>query len=125
MKFNVDKCHVLHLGRNNKRRPYVMHGKQLETSEMEKDIGVLVSDSLKPGMQCEKAARTAQGVLTQVLRALSYRDRTVLPKIFVQYVCPHLEFAIQAWAEKEKSEGPGPGTQDYTWRGRCQQQHLV
>ena len=21
MKFNVDKCHVLHLGRNNKRRP--------------------------------------------------------------------------------------------------------
>ena len=34
-KFNVDKCHVLHLGRNNKRRPYVMHGKQLETSEIQ------------------------------------------------------------------------------------------
>ena len=104
MKFNVDKCHVLHLGRNNKRRPYVMHGKQLETSEMEKDIGVLVSDSLKPGMQCEKAARTAQGVLTQVLRALSYRDRTVLPKIFVQYVRPHLEFAIQAWAPWQRGD---------------------
>ena len=104
MKFNVDKCHVLHLGRNNKRRPYVMHGKQLETSEMEKDIGVLASDSLKPGMRCEKAARTAQGVLTQVLRALSYRDRTVLPKILVQYVRPHLEFAVQAWAPWQRGD---------------------
>ena len=72
--------------------------KQLVTTEMEKDIGVLVWENLKPSKQYDKAARTAQGVLRQALRALSYRDQTVLPKIYAQYVRPHLEFAIQAWA---------------------------
>ena len=47
--------------------------------------------------QCNKAARTATGVLGQVLRAFSYRNRTVLPRLFVQYVQPHLDFAVQAW----------------------------
>ena len=104
MKFNVEKCHVLHLGRTNERRIYSMNGTQLITTEMEKDIGVLVCENLKPSKQCEKAARTAQGVLTQVLRTLSYRDRTVLPKIYVQYVRPHLEFAIQAWAPWQQGD---------------------
>ena len=81
-----------------------MNGKQLVTTEMEKDIGVLVCGNLKPGKQCEKAARTAQGVLSQILRALSYRDRTVLPKIYAQYVRPHLEFAIQAWAPWQRGD---------------------
>ena len=65
---------------------------------MEKDIGVLVWENLKSSKKYDKAARTAQEVLRQALRALSYRDQTVLPKIYAQYVRPHLEFAIQAWA---------------------------
>ena len=104
MRFNVEKCKVLHVGKTNKRRPYTMNGRQLETTEMEKDIGVLVCANLKPGRQCEKAARTANGVLTQVLRALSYRDKTVLPKIYAQYVRPHLEFAVQAWAPWQRGD---------------------
>ena len=104
MRFNVEKCHALHLGRTNERRPYSMNGRKLETTDMEKDIGVLICDNLKPSKQCEKAARTAQGVLSQVLRALSYRDRTVLPKIYAQYVRPHLEFAIQAWAPWQRGD---------------------
>ena len=40
----------------------------------------------------------SSAVLTQVLRAFTYRDRTVLPRIYAQYIRPHLEFAVQAWA---------------------------
>ena len=47
MKFNVEKCHVLHLGRTNERRIYSMNGTQLITTEMEKDIGVLVCEKSK------------------------------------------------------------------------------
>ena len=83
---------------------YSMHGKQLVTTKMVKDIGVLVCRNLKPGKQCAKAARTAHGVLTQVLRALRCRDRTVLPMIFAQYVRPHLPFAIQAWAPWQQGD---------------------
>ena len=62
---------------------YSMICKQLVTTEMEKDIGVLVWENLKPSKQYDKAARTAQGVLRQALRALSYRDQTVLPNMSV------------------------------------------
>ena len=48
--------------------------------------------------QCAKAARTAQTVLSQIARAFHYRDKQVLLKLYVQYVRPHLEFAVQAWS---------------------------
>jgi hypothetical protein len=41
----------------------------------EKDIGVTVSNTLKPSAECARAARTAQSVLSQISRAFHYRDR--------------------------------------------------
>ena len=98
MSFNVDKCHVLHVGRSNPGQKYFMAGKELAETDTEKDIGVLITSNMKPAKQCEKAARTANHILHQILRAFSYRDRTVLPRIFKQYVRPHVEFAVQAWS---------------------------
>ena len=33
-------------------------------------------------------------VLLQDLRTFSYQDRTVLPRLFVHYVRPHMDFAV-------------------------------
>jgi hypothetical protein len=63
-----------------------------------KDLGVTISDSLKPAAQCAKAAKKAQMVLGQISRAFQYRDKTVFMQLYKQYVWPHLEFAIQVWA---------------------------
>ena len=41
MIFNVDKCKVLHVGRNNSKHVYSMGGKDLQAIESEKDLGVL------------------------------------------------------------------------------------
>ena len=57
--FNTSKCHMLHLGKNNKRYEYMMGGQVLETAQCEKDVGVLVHNSLKPSLQCSKAAEKA------------------------------------------------------------------
>jgi hypothetical protein len=46
----------------------------------------------------KKAARTAQTVLFQISRAFHYRDRHVFIRLYVQYVRPHLEFAVPAWS---------------------------
>ena len=48
MMFNVDKCKVLHVGRNNSLCDYYMDGKVLEAIEEEKDLGVIIHKSLKP-----------------------------------------------------------------------------
>ena len=66
MAFNVKKCEVMHIGRNNPESVYSMDGHQLEVSEVERDIGVMMTSSLKPSAQCAKAARTAQAVLGQI-----------------------------------------------------------
>ena len=97
MEFNVDKCHIMHLGRENKKYKYTMGGQDLGTSEFEKDIGVLIKDNLKPSLQCAKAAKTANAVLGQISRAVSYRDKVTFLKLFRTYVRPHLEYCVAAW----------------------------
>jgi ribonucleases P/MRP protein subunit RPP40 len=97
MQFNVAKCHVMHVGRHNPRSAYTMNGLQLATTACEKDVGVMISDKLKPSAQCQQAAMTANRVLGQIQRAFHYRDRHTYIKLYAQYVRPHLEFAAPAW----------------------------
>jgi hypothetical protein len=66
MSFNVKKCKVMHLGRNDPKAGYTMSGVDLEVTRGEKDIGVIISDKLKPAAQCAKAAITAQTVLGKI-----------------------------------------------------------
>lgn len=44
MKFN--SCVVLHLGRNNHRHQYVLGPTQLESSCVEKDLGIVMNTKL-------------------------------------------------------------------------------
>ena len=98
MEFNVTKCHVMHVGRHNRRHIYSMDGTALAETEEERDIGVVVSNSLKPTAQCRKAAQTANAVLGQLLRAFHFRDRHTFLDLYKQQVRPHLEFAVAAWS---------------------------
>ena len=41
----------------------------------EKDVGVLIHESVKPSLQCAKAAEKANQVLGQLARAVTYRDK--------------------------------------------------
>ena len=72
-------------------------GTVLESSKEEKDIGVIISDSLKPS-QCAVAARKANQVLGQMSRSFHYRDRFTWIQLYKVYVRPHLEYAVQAWS---------------------------
>jgi len=98
MAFNTAKCKIMHLGRHNPRYQYKMGDQVLETTELERDIGVLVNNNLKPSEQCAKAARTANAVLGQIARAFHYRDRWTFVRLYKLYVRPHLEFAVAAWS---------------------------
>ena len=106
MEVNIKKCKIMHLGHNNPCHLFTMKNQQLETTETERDIGVNVSNLLKPSVQCAHAAKTAQSVLSQISRAFHYRDRHTFKKLYVQYVRPHLEFAVAVWSpwfEADKS----------------------
>jgi hypothetical protein len=90
MSFNISKCKVMHFGRNNPEHMYSMNGEALGKVKKERDIGVIVQDSLKP------AAATARAVLGQITRAFHYRDKFTFVKLYKTYVRPHLEFSTPA-----------------------------
>jgi hypothetical protein len=98
MAFNIPKCKVMHLGHNNPKFSYTMVGQPMVVTDEERDIGVTVSKNLRPGPQCEKAARVAKAVLKQIESTFHYRDRHIFRSLYIQYVRPHLEYAVQAWA---------------------------
>ena len=97
MQFNTSKCKVMHLGRRgNPDHVYMMGDTPLESTSAEKDIGVMVHDSLKPSLHCAKAAAKANAVLGQISRAVMYRDSNTFVRLYIVYVRPILEYCIQA-----------------------------
>ena len=98
MAFNVDKCHMLHMGAKNKKFKYQLGGRDLEPVEHEKDVGVIVSSDLRPSLQCARAASKANQVLGQISRGISYRDKNTFLKLYKTYVRPHLEYCQAAWS---------------------------
>ena len=93
MAFNTAKCKVMHVGRQNPGYQYTMGGVLLATTVLERDIGMLVNNNLKPSYQCAKAAKTANMVLGQIARAFHFRDRNTFVRLYKLNVRPHLEFA--------------------------------
>ena len=103
MNFNLTKCKVLHAGSSKERYVYTMGGYApggtiLENVSEEKDIGVIIHESLKPSVQCTKASNKANSVLGQMRRAFHYRDRIVWLGLYKTFVRPHLECSVQAWS---------------------------
>ena len=98
MKFNVAKCKIMHVGRNNPKYEYSMAGIKLNEVEEEKDIGVTIQSNLKPSKHCQKIAGTASAVLRQLTKNFHYRDKNIFKKLYIQYVRPHVEFASPAWS---------------------------
>ena len=74
---------------------YTMVGTELESSEWEKDLGVLVHHSLRPTMQCAKAAKKANSVLGQLLRGVGQEGVPRPPQNLCEttsgVLCPSME----------------------------------
>ncbi|BHF74366.1 hypothetical protein SprV_0501745200 [Sparganum proliferum] len=102
LNFNVEKCVVLRLrtkktGEEDDSFQYVLGEQPLSNVVEQTDLGVLMTSSLKPSSQCQRAAKSAIRVLFALRRGFVQIDRELFGKIYGTFVRSHLENAVQAW----------------------------
>ena len=97
MRSNTAKYKVLHLGQRNLRHLYRLEGAVLESSPAEKDLGVLVDETLNVSQQCVPAVWKANGILGSISREVASRDREGIVPLCSALVRPHLQYCVQVW----------------------------
>ena len=97
MKFNLDKCKVLHLGYNNNESNYNLGNQQLDSTDSEKDLGVYVHSSGKFSEQCNQAIKAASSTLGIIRRHITCKSKDIVLKLYKALVRPKLEYCVQAW----------------------------
>ena len=70
----------------------------LEETTLERDLGVLISNDLKQAEQVKASAAKANRVLGMLKKSFKHRGLHLWRTLYMTYVRPHLEFAVQAWS---------------------------
>ena len=104
MKFNTDKCKVLHFGRKNKLFDYTMDCQVINSVDTEKDLGILITTDLKNTDQCLNAYKKATRVLGMINRTICYKDADIMVSLYKTLVRPHLEYSVSAWCPYYKKD---------------------
>ena len=95
LTFNLEKCHVPHVGSSNPQTNYSMDNVQLTNVVEEKDFGVIVSNDFKPELQCAEVVKTANKIVSFIGRAFNFKSEKIILTLYNSLVRPHLEYCVQ------------------------------
>jgi len=95
LDFNVDKCKAMRVS-HCYQTEYKLNGNKLQEVEEEKDLGITVTNNLKPSVYCAKTAAKAMQVLGVIKRNFVLNDEEDFRLLFNGFVRPHLEYCVSA-----------------------------
>ena len=92
MKFNKDKCRVLHLGRNSLIHQYRLGADLLESSSAENDLRVLMESGVTMSQQCALVAKNINDILGCIKKTVASRSIELIPPLLYSALLrTHLE----------------------------------
>ena len=78
MKFNVDKCSVMHCGRLNRNVDYKLYGQKIRVTESKKDLWVIINSDMKFKDQVISADMKANKTLRMIKINFEYINKMLL-----------------------------------------------
>ena len=102
MFFSVDKCKILHIGKDNPNFDYQMEDKDGNSTNLivvncEKDHGVYVQDNLKFDKHISLTVNRANRLVGLIKRAFSYLDEETLLVLYKTLIRPIFDYGNLIW----------------------------
>jgi len=91
MNFNLDKCHVLHIGNTDPWGNYTMDNVPFTSVHRETDLGVIVSADFKLSNQCSEVVKTANKSVSVIGRFFEFKSEKAILTLHYLLVCPYFE----------------------------------
>ena len=106
MCLNSSKCKIMHFGKKNpKRQYYIDSGVErvvLGVTEVEKDLGVEISNNGQTNQQAQKAINQASQKLGRLRKTFKFFNIRLFNILYPTFIRPLLEFATPVWNRLSK-----------------------
>ena len=106
INLHPDKCVSMRLRGNkldcNKKCFYNLNEKLLKTVSQEKDLGVIIDDSLSFDTHIQKKVTKANALTGMIRRTFTHMDKDIFRTLFITIVRPHLEYGAPIWNPYKK-----------------------
>ena len=93
---DTDKCSCIHFCSGNPCLPLLLSGEPIPTVREVQDLRILISLTLKPPLQCTRAASKGQKMLSMI--RLSFKHQLTVTRIYKAFVRPQLEYCSYVWS---------------------------
>jgi hypothetical protein len=104
LPFNVNKCKVLHFGKNNPQHTYTMGDQELTNDTSEKDVGVTFDTNFNFKTHINQMIAKANSRVGMVKRSFSKLNITSFKIIYKSLIRPILEYCSSIWFPLYKYE---------------------
>ncbi len=95
---NTKKCVVLHIGKNNPEKNYVLNGVSLSKVLEHNDLGVLIDKKLSWTNHILRQVKKANSRMYILHRSFAKTNISIRAQLFKMYIRPILEFASVVWS---------------------------
>ncbi|XP_047146322.1 uncharacterized protein LOC124819143 [Hydra vulgaris] len=87
----------MHFGEHNKNFEYFIKDSKLDSTTNEKDIGLLISNTMKWNQHVYMVVNKANSRLGLLSKSFTYKDKNTMKILYCTFVRPILEYASPIW----------------------------